>query len=111
MKLSDINIHKLLVLLVVGLVWVLTSSNLAQASLADNEALIEAASKGNVQKVQALLAKGAEINYQRKDGSTALMVASVTVQGAVAKVLLESGGGREHQKFKGGNGFQCRENR
>jgi ankyrin repeat protein len=52
--------------------------------------LIEAAEKGDTEKVKALLAQGADVNAKNKRGSTALMLArdrghSDTVRALVAK--------------------------
>jgi ankyrin repeat protein len=53
-----------------------------------NEDLIAAAEKGDIATVQALLAKGVDVNAKDKDGRTALMLASWKGQVEVVKELL-----------------------
>jgi len=53
------------------------------------EDLIDAATYGDTAAVQALLAKGAEVNTKTNDGRTALMAASEEGQREVVRALLE----------------------
>ena len=50
--------------------------------------LIEASSKGDTEKVQALLAQGADVNAKNNDGGTALMIASGQGHTDIVVVLL-----------------------
>lgn len=54
-----------------------------------NEELITAAEKGDIGTLQALLAKGADINAKDNDGNTALMVASDMSQGEGGTLLVQ----------------------
>lgn len=56
-----------------------------------NQDLIDVASKGKIQKVKALLAKGADANAKDNDGWTALMMASWKGHSEVVNVLLAKG--------------------
>jgi len=53
--------------------------------------LIEAAAKGEVQRVQTLLKQGADINAQDQQGRTALLVATRGNHIEVARVLIQNG--------------------
>ena len=71
--------------LVVAVVFILGVGRLATAS-----SLTEAAMQGDTEKVQALLAKGADVNAKANNGATALIAAawgghSDTVQALLAK--------------------------
>ena len=55
------------------------------------EDLINAALHGDAAAVQALLAKGAEVNAKANDGVTALMAASEEGHGEVVEALLAKG--------------------
>jgi WD40 repeat protein/ankyrin repeat protein/serine/threonine protein kinase len=57
----------------------------------NRSALRMASQEGNLDLVQALLAKGANVNARRKDGATALMMASEKGHLAVMQVLLDKG--------------------
>lgn len=62
--------------LAVGLLIVLTA--MASMSFAEdqNQALMKAAQKGDLNQVQELLGKGADVNAKTKTGWTALMAAA-----------------------------------
>lgn len=53
--------------------------------------LIEVARKGDTEKVQALLAKGADVNAQNNTGNTALMVAQQKGHKETFQLLTEAG--------------------
>jgi ankyrin repeat protein len=56
-----------------------------------NADLIKAAFSGNVQEVERLLEKGADVNTKRDNGMTALIGASLEGQDDVVKLLLAKG--------------------
>ncbi len=56
-----------------------------------NESLIHAAKKGDLGKVESLIANGADINFIAKDGSYALEVATSENRSDVVRVLLAKG--------------------
>jgi len=64
---------------------------LAQTAVSAPTDLIEAASKGDLDGVQALLVKGTDVNGKRANGETALLVAAGKGQRAVVQALLISG--------------------
>ena len=74
-----------LCLLVVG-VFILAVGPPATAS-----SLIEAASIGDTEKVQALLAKGADVNAKENKGGTALMAAKRKGHREIVRILKEAG--------------------
>jgi ankyrin repeat protein len=55
-----------------------------------NEELLEAAGKGDLQKVQRLIQAGADINIRGKDNTTALTTATVMGHNDIVKLLLDS---------------------
>ncbi len=66
------------------------------------EALLEAARRGDVGAVQALLAQGAPVNAANSHGSTALLLAADKGQDAVARLLVERGADLDaHDNFFG----------
>ena len=87
MKPLRISHLKFFVLLVAVLVLFLTSA----CSSEKGQALMDAAGKGDVAKVQALLAQGADVNYQNQYGNTALIIASGKGRAEVVKHLLANG--------------------
>ena len=56
-----------------------------------NSDLINAAAKGQAESVEALLAKGADVNAKGKGDRTALMFAAVSGHADAARVLLDHG--------------------
>ncbi|MBU0600637.1 ankyrin repeat domain-containing protein [bacterium] len=61
-------------------------------SSADNKKkLVDATKRGDISTVQALLAKGAEVNAKDKDGITALMEASAQGHIEVVQALKQAG--------------------
>ena len=69
----------------------LTVGWVAAAVAGPKDELISAAKDGNVAAVQALLAKGAEVNAKNEDGMTALMAASADGSLDVAQALPAQG--------------------
>ncbi len=63
----------------------------AQANAKGND-LLKAAEKGDLPRVNALLAKGADVNAKNNDGWTALMYASYKGNLEVVQALLAKGG-------------------
>jgi ankyrin repeat protein len=63
----------------------------AGATLSDNEALVLAANKGDIEKVRNLLANGADVNASGVGGKSALMYAARNPSAAVAVLLIENG--------------------
>ena len=57
----------------------------------DTEALIEAASRGDINRVRSLLAGGADVNTKNSDGVTALWIAAAKGHTDIVKTLLEKG--------------------
>ena len=55
-----------------------------------NSKLFEAAYQGNVQKVKALIAAGANVNTRNQGGDTALMLATLKGYDDVVKVLIDA---------------------
>lgn len=53
--------------------------------------LMEAAGKGDISRVNELLAKGADVNIKNNDGQTALMFASDRGHVETVKVLMDKG--------------------
>ncbi len=74
-----------LCLLVAG-VFILAAGRPAKAS-----SLIEAVSMGDTEKVQTLLAQGADVNAKDNDGATALMWAKKKGQKEIVRILKEAG--------------------
>jgi len=66
-------------------VFLVLLSPLITYALDANSDLIKAAEKGDVAKVKALLAKGADPNAKGKNGWTALMFAVVAGRAAIAQ--------------------------
>jgi len=62
---------------------------------------MEAASKGDTQKVQALLGKGADVNAKDDMGETALIIAAYYGHTDTVKVLLEEGADVNAKNNKG----------
>ena len=56
-----------------------------------NSDLINAAAKGQAEPVEALLAKGADVNAKGKGDRTALIFAAVSGHADAARVLLDHG--------------------
>ena len=79
------------VLLVLWVTLVLGLASAAVAGPAEN--LIDAATRGDMGAVQALLAKGADVNAKARDDWTALMLASQNGHLDVAQALLAMGAG------------------
>lgn len=57
----------------------------------NNKDFIKAAKNGDDELVKALIASGANLNYQVKNGSTALMIASEEGHNELVKVLIQAG--------------------
>ena len=72
--------------LLVAVVFILAAERPAIAS-----SLVEAASKGDTDKVQALLAKGADVNAKAYNGYTALMSAAWGGHTDIVQALLAKG--------------------
>lgn len=64
-----------------------------------NEEILEAAGKGNLQKVQQLIQAGVDVNTKGKDHSTALTIATVMGHNDIVKLLLENENLNTEQKF------------
>ena len=77
--------------------WICTSCG----SSSKSTDLHEAAEKGDIKAVKALLAAGAEINAKNSDGETPLHCAAWSGQAELAKILLQAGAG-VNAKDKGG---------
>ena len=71
--------------LLVGVVFILAAGSATGASMS----LLEAAWKGDTEKVQALLAKGADVNAKAVYGTTALMFAALEGHTDIVQALLE----------------------
>ena len=56
-----------------------------------NEELLHAAAEGNVDRVRALIAEGADVNTRDQNGFPVLEIASAFAQAEVAGILIESG--------------------
>ena len=56
-----------------------------------NRALVAAVTSGDLDRVSALIARGAEVNYRNRDGETPLTFAAAWDQLAAARVLLDHG--------------------
>lgn len=69
-----------------------TASEVQNSKSANNSdtALMLAADKGNIETVQALLAKGADVNTEN-DGNTALMLAAMNGHAEIVQALLAKG--------------------
>ena len=76
-----------------GLLGMLLLFGWAAASYGQNngQALITASKNGNIVKVNALLAKGADVNAKDKNGDTALIMASLYGHSEVVNALLANG--------------------
>ncbi len=68
-----------------------------QASSSDNEALVVAAKNGDAARVKALLEKGANVNYLKKNDVSVLMYASQDGHAAVVNILLAKGANVNHK--------------
>ena len=66
-----------------------------------NISLFNAAQNGNAETVRKLIALGADVNYQKKDGWTPLMTAAAEGHADAVKVLLENGA-KPNAKSKSG---------
>ncbi len=97
MKQLRISRLKTFLLLVTVLLLGLTSA----CSLGKDDALIEAARKGDIAKVKTLLAEGAEVNHQDQYGYTALIWAANKGHAEVVKHLLAEGAEVNHKNKKG----------
>src|SRR5208282_1997053 len=72
--------------------WVTLAVGLASAAVAGPaENLIDAATRGDMGAVQALLAEGADVNARTANGATALILASEEGHREVAQALLAKG--------------------
>ncbi len=72
--------------LLVAVVFILAAGRPATTS-----SLIEAASKGDTEKVHALLAKGADVNAKDNKGGTALMAAKREGHKEIVRMLKKAG--------------------
>jgi ankyrin repeat protein len=73
-----------LVILLLGTVCV-------QAISEKDQQLIDAAEKGDIKKVKALIKAGADVNAKDKEGGTALMYAKNEGHGDIVKILKAAG--------------------
>ncbi len=71
--------------------------NLIDSSL--NEELLETAGKGNMQAVQSLVSKGADVNARDERGETALLRATVMKNTEIVRLLLENENLDSKQKY------------
>jgi len=95
MKPLRISRLKYCLLLVAVLVLILTSA------CSKGPALIDAATNGDVAKVQALLAEGADVNYQDQYGRTALFSAAKRGHTEAVRILLTKGAEVNHKSKAG----------
>src|SRR3954454_14565870 len=73
---------------------------------ADNSAdLLEAAKKGKTAQIEQLLAKGADIESQDRDGRTPLMLAAQYGHTAGVRLLLAKGAKADTRDAQGWNAF------
>ncbi len=82
---------KIFVLFIALFALILTTAALVLASPSDNEALLKAASVGDVTKVKSLLANGADINYAAKGGWTPLIIAAWYKNEELVSFLIKKG--------------------
>ena len=82
--------------LIVAVVFILTATCHAKAN-----PLIEAASSGNTEKVQTLLAQGANVNAKDYNGGTALMAAAFSGHTDTVQFLLAKGADIEAKEING----------
>jgi ankyrin repeat protein len=78
-------------LLAIGLSILLLASVQSGCAEDQTEALLGASRVGDLQKVEALLSAGADVNAKAKGGSTALMYASGKGHRSVVELLLAQG--------------------
>lgn len=78
-------------LLAIGLSILLLASVQSGCAEDQTEALLGASRVGDLQKVEALLSAGADVNAKDKDGRTALMAASGKGHRSIVKLLEEKG--------------------
>ncbi len=64
--------------------------------------MMEAIDKNQAEMVRLLIANDADVNARRKDGCTALMMASEMGQADVVRLLLENGGDPKIKNKRGG---------
>jgi serine/threonine-protein phosphatase 6 regulatory ankyrin repeat subunit A/serine/threonine-protein phosphatase 6 regulatory ankyrin repeat subunit B len=64
---------------------------LSQGTAASKEELFDAAKRGDLNKVQKLLAQGADVNAKRNDGATPLMMAAYHGRMDVCELLISKG--------------------
>lgn len=81
--------HWVLLVILIALACAMSGS---PAHAQQGKDLFDAASRGDVPRVRALLAAGADVNAAAPNGSTALMVASVKGHEEVVKLLKAAGG-------------------
>jgi hypothetical protein len=84
-KTGNRNLAVLLLFVLIGTLW----STVTFAGV--NEDLVQAANIGNLNEINALLAKGADVNAKTNDGSTALMNASQEGHKDIIDALLSKG--------------------
>jgi ankyrin repeat protein len=68
---------------------------------------MRASAKGHIVVVQALLAKGADVNAKRNDGTTALMQASFNGQIKVVQALLDKRADVNAKESHGWTALMC----
>jgi ankyrin repeat protein len=84
--------RQLRIAIVLLMPFLLAAATLASATNEEmNEDFIKAAFSGNLQEIERLLAKGANVNAKRDNGMTALIGASIEGHEDVVKLLLARG--------------------